>query len=168
MYTLHTFAAFDSGDGLPMPLTLDLVLAVLHHLGILILVGCLAAELALLSLRADGRSAEILARIDLAYGLIAGAVLCFGLARVFWGARESGFYMENPVFWLKLGLFLLIALVSIRPTMTFIRWRRLARAGGGAPPATEIATTRRWVLLQAGLLLALPIFAALMARGIGL
>jgi len=120
-----------------MPLTLDLVLAVLHHLGILTLVGCLAAELALLSLRADGRSSEILARIDLAYGLIAGAVLS-------------------------------IALISIRPTMTFIRWRRLARAGGGAPPATEIATTRRWVLLQAGLLLALPIFAALMARGIGL
>jgi putative membrane protein len=44
----------------------------------------------------------------------------------------------------------------------------LARAGIGAPPAIEIATTRRWVLLQAGLLLALPIFAALMARGIGL
>jgi putative membrane protein len=72
------------------------------------------------------------------------------------------------VFWLKLGLFLLISLVSIRPTMTFIRWRRLARAGGGAPPPTEIATTRRWVLLQAGLLIALPLFAALMARGIGL
>jgi putative membrane protein len=44
----------------------------------------------------------------------------------------------------------------------------LARAEGSTPPAIEIATTRRWVLLQAGLLLALPIFAALMARGIGL
>jgi putative membrane protein len=154
--------------GLPMPLTLDLLLAVLHHLGVLILVGCLAAELAVLSLRTGGHGAEILARIDLAYGLSAGAALSFGLARVFWGARGSSFYLENPVFWLKLGLFLLIALVSIRPTMTFIRWRRLARAGIGAPPAIEIATTRRWVLLQAGLLLALPIFAALMARGIGL
>jgi putative membrane protein len=151
-----------------MPLTLDLLLAVLHHLGILILVGCLAAELALLSLRADGRSAEILARIDLAYGLSAGAVLSIGLARVFWGARGSGFYLESPAFWFKLGLFLLIALISIRPTMTFLRWRRSARVEGSAPPATEIATTRRFVLLQAGLLIALPIFAALMARGIGL
>jgi len=151
-----------------MPLILDLLLAVLHHLGILVLAGCLAAEFALLSLPAGRHWAETLSRIDLAYGLSAGAVLSIGLARVFWGARGSGFYLESPAFWFKLGLFLLIALVSIRPTMTFLRWRRLARAEGSAPPATEITATRRWVLLQAGLLLALPIFAALMARGIGL
>ncbi|MCA3278604.1 MAG: DUF2214 family protein [Roseomonas sp.] len=149
-------------------MNIDLLLAVLHHLGILVLVGCLAAELTVLFLRAGSHWAEILSRLDLVYGLSAGAVLSFGLARVFWGARGSGFYLENPVFWLKLGLFLAISLVSIRPTMTFLRWRRLARAEGGTPPAAEIATTRRWVLLQAGLLLALPIFAALMARGIGL
>ena len=150
-----------------MPLTLDLLLAVLHHLGILVLAGCLVAELALLSLPPDRRWAETLPRIDLAYGLSAGAVLSIGLARVFWGAKGSGFYLENPVFWLKLGLFLVIALLSIRPTITFLRWRLLARSEGAVPTISDVTGTRIWVLVQAGLLLGLPIFAALMARGIG-
>ena len=148
--------------------TLDLLLAVLHHLGILVLAGCLVAELAVLSLPPDRRWAETLPRIDLAYGLSAGAVLSIGLARVFWGAKGSGFYLENPVFWLKLGLFLVIALVSIRPTITFLRWRLLARSEGVVPTISDVTATRIWVLVQAGLLLALPILAALMARGIGL
>ena len=151
-----------------MPLTLDLLLAVLHHLGILVLAGCLVAELAVLSLPPGRRWAETLPRIDLAYGLSAGAVLSVGLARAFWGSKGSGFYLENLAFWLKLGLFLVIALLSIRPTMTFLRWRRLARAEGTVPSISDVTGTRIWVLVQAGLLLGLPIFAALMARGIGL
>lgn len=146
----------------------DLLLAVLHHLGILALAGCLVAELSVLSLPPGHRWAETLPRIDLAYGISAGAVLSIGLARVFWDAKGSGFYLENPVFWVKLGLFIVIGLVSIRPTMTFLRWRRVAQMAGGVPAVTEIASTRHWVLLQMGLLLSLPIFAALMARGIGL
>jgi putative membrane protein len=52
--------------------------------------------------------------------------------------------------------------------MTFIRWRRLARAEGAVPSVGEVCGTRMWVLVQAGLLLGLPVLAALMARGIGL
>jgi putative membrane protein len=44
----------------------------------------------------------------------------------------------------------------------------VARAEGTVPSASEVGGTRMWVLVQAGLLLALPILAALMARGIGL
>jgi putative membrane protein len=52
--------------------------------------------------------------------------------------------------------------------MTFLRWRRLARAEGTVPALSEVSGTRIWVLVQAGLLLGLPVLAALMARGIGL
>jgi putative membrane protein len=34
-------------------------------------------------------------------------------------------------------------------------------------PATEIATSRRFIHLQAGMLVLIPIFAAAMARGYG-
>ena len=150
-----------------MSATLDLALAVLHHLGILTVFGVLVAELALLCLQPTQRWVELIARVDLAYGIAAGFVLAAGFARVAWGIKDAGFYLGNPVFWLKLGLFVVIGLISVAPTLTYLRWRRAARAGGTLPGAAEVARARRWVLLQTVLFAALPMLAAMMARGLG-
>ena len=150
-----------------MSATLDLTLAVLHHLGILTVFGVLVAELALLCLQPTQRWVELIARVDLAYGIAAGFVLAAGFARVAWGIKDAGFYLGNPVFWLKLGLFVVIGLISVAPTLTYLRWRRAARAGGTLPGAAEVARARRWVLLQTVLFAALPMLAAVMARGLG-
>jgi putative membrane protein len=150
-----------------MSTTLDLTLTVLHHLGILTVFGVLMAEMALLWLQPSPRWVELIARVDLAYGIAAGFVLAAGFARVAWGVKDAGFYLGNPVFWLKLGLFVVIGLISVAPTLTYLRWRRAARAGGALPGAAEVARARRWVLLQIGLFAALPMLAAMVARGLG-
>jgi putative membrane protein len=150
-----------------MSITLDLVLAGLHHLGILAVFGVLMAEWAVLHLQPSLRGVELIARVDLGYGVFAGLVLAAGIARVAWGVKGASFYLGNPVFWMKLGLFAVIALISVRPTLNYLRWRRVARSGGGLPSLAEFARTRGWVLLQLGLFAALPILAAMMARGIG-
>ena len=146
----------------------ELVLAMLHHLGILAVFGFLLAELAILRLPICTRMVDVLARVDLGYGLAAGLVLAAGLARVLWGEKGAAFYTENPVFWVKLGLFALIALISIRPTLAYLRWRRRARASASLPQGGDIAQARLWVALQVGLFAGLPLCAALMARGLGL
>lgn len=150
-----------------MSATLDLALAVLHHLGILTVFGVLVAELALLCLQPTQRWVELIARVDLAYGIAAGFVLAAGFARVAWGIKDAGFYLGNPVFWLKLGLFVVIGLISVAPTLTYLRWRRAIRTGGPLPGLAELARARRWVLLQTVLFAALPMLAAMMARGLG-
>lgn len=150
-----------------MSATVDLALAVLHHLGILTAFGVLMAELALLCLQPAQRWVEVIAGVDLAYGIAAGFVLAAGFARVAWGVKDASFYLGNPVFWLKLGLFMVIGLISVAPTLTYLRWRRATRADGALPGAAEVARARRWVLLQTVLFAGLPMLAAMMARGLG-
>ena len=66
------------------------------------------------------------------------------------------------------GLFVVVGLVSVVPTLKYLRWRREHRASGALPGPLEIRRARSWVAAQAGLLAALPLLAALMARGLGL
>ena len=150
-----------------MSATLDLALTALHHVGILVLFGVLMAEWVLLCLPLSLRGIELIAKVDLAYGVFAGLVVAAGCARVAWGAKSASFYLGYSVFWMKLGLFVAIALISVLPTLTYLRWRRTARAGGALPGAAAVVRTRRWVLLQLGLFTALPVLAAMMARGFG-
>lgn len=150
-----------------MNATLDLTLTTAHHLSILALFGCLLAEWVLLGLPPSSPWVERLSRVDLAYGVLAALVLAAGLARVAWGVKGAGFYTGNPVFWTKLGLFALIGLISVAPTLRYLGWRRASRADGSLPGPAQVQGARRWVGAQLVLFAALPLLAALMARGIG-
>jgi putative membrane protein len=56
-----------------------------------------------------------------------------------------------------------IGLLSVPPTIEFIRWRR----AGVAPDDAGIGKVRRYVHVQLALFVLLLIFAAAMARGYG-
>ena len=60
-------------------------------------------------------------------------------------------------------LYVIIAGLSIKPTRTFITWRR----AGGVPDGDAIAGVRRIIHLELGLLALMPLMAVLIARGIG-
>lgn len=144
--------------------SIDAGLAWLHHLGAFALVAVLFAEWCLAgSPRLDRDGLQRLARLDLFYGALAVAMLLAGLARLLWGARGWSFHADNPVFWLKLGLFALIGLLSVVPTLRLLRWRRSAEL----PAAGELRALRRWMSAELLLLPALLACASLMARGIG-
>jgi putative membrane protein len=65
-----------------------------------------------------------------------------------------------------MALLLAVTLLSLPPTFRYIRWNARAKATGSLPSKDEIATLRRYLWAEAGLLAAVPVFAALMARGI--
>ncbi|OGN42461.1 MAG: hypothetical protein A2623_09685 [Caulobacterales bacterium RIFCSPHIGHO2_01_FULL_70_19] len=141
----------------------DLILAILHHLLVFGLVAMLAIERALL--RGETVDAIRLARLDAGFGATAALVIAVGVGRVLLGGKGWAFYVENPFFWTKMASFLLIGLLSIAPTLLFIRWRK-ASAGGRtfAPPADELKRARRWLGLEALLLIPLLASAAATAR----
>jgi putative membrane protein len=140
----------------------------LHFIAIFSAVACLAAERALYRPALDAASAQRLTRLDLGYGLSAVAILLTGLARVFWLGKGAAFYGGNPLFWAKLAVFAVVALLSLPPTVHYLRWRP-ALAAGQAPQVHPAAYRRVRALLWCEALgfLLLPLLAALMARGIG-
>ena len=58
-----------------------------HHVAVFSLAGVLAAELALFSLELKAQSIRRIVAIDQRYGIIAVAVMVFGVDRVIWGAK---------------------------------------------------------------------------------
>ena len=148
---------------------LDWLLASFHHICVFALFVILGTQIVLVR---PGMDAGVLARVgrlDLFYGIIAGLTLFAGLLRVFFGAKDSGFYLANHVFWTKLVLFLLVALLSIRPTLRIIAWRRALASDPKALPADkDVRQTRIFIHAEAVVLFLIPIAAAAMARGIGL
>lgn len=146
---------------------LDTVLAIFHHLCVFGLFVILASEMALVRPGISADTVARVARIDGAYGIVAALALVAGALRDLYGAKGTEFYTHNPIFWTKIGLFIAIGLLSIPPTLNFIRWRKALRANPNAvPDAKSLQSTRRFVHIELALLFLLPILAAMIARGI--
>lgn len=146
----------------------DLILAIAHHLAVFTLVAIFAAEFALLRPGVEGKRLGQLSALDAAYGATASLVIIVGIIRVIFGAAGWEYYVGNWVFWAKMIAFLGVGLASIPPTLAIARWRKVAKTDAGfVPAAPEVSAARRFLYLQAGLLVFIPSFAAAMARGYG-
>jgi putative membrane protein len=148
---------------------IDWLLASFHHLAVFSLAAILSAEIVLTAGAIDDRMALRLARVDAWFGITAAVALGAGLLRVFLGAKGVDYYIANMFFWLKMTLFLGIALISAAPTYLYVVWRRRVRADPSfRPPADEIVQLRRALFVEAGLFALIPLCAAAMARGYGM
>ncbi len=148
----------------------DLILAIVHHLTVFGIAAVLAAELALLRPAAmSPHTVKLLGRFDAVYGMLALAILAIGSGRVFHGAKGADFYLHNPVFWIKVGAFAVVGLLSIRPTVRIMAWQKSLKADAAfTPPADELKALRRRKLAEVHVFGLIPVAAAVMARGIGL
>ncbi|WP_399682016.1 DUF2214 family protein [Xenophilus sp.] len=149
-------------------MTLEAILAYLHILAILTMVVFLSSEAALCRMEwMNAKVVERLARVDMVYGIAAVTVLATGIARTVWGIKGSAWYWTNPLLHVKLTLFVIVGVMSIFPTISYLRWRRRLRADGTLPAEAEVRKTRRLVMIQAHLVALIPLFAVFLARGFG-
>jgi putative membrane protein len=149
--------------------SLDLVLELIHHVAVFSLVGVVAAEFMLIQPGLTGPRLQQVGALDATYGGLATLIVIAGVARVIWGDAGWQFYVMNWTFWTKMALFVAVGLLSVPPTIQLARWRRMGRADPGfVAPAEGIAAVRKYFVAEFALLFFIPIFAALMARGIGL
>ena len=144
-------------------MTTDAWLAIAHHVAVFTLLGSLAAEWALVQPGLTPAAAARVARIDLVYGISAGAVVVFGILRLVFGAKDFDFYSGNPLFWLKMASLAAVAVLSIRPTLAYFRWQKVEFAVSDS----DVAAVHQSLLRQLAVFPLIPIFAALMARDIG-
>jgi putative membrane protein len=143
----------------------DLILAMAHHLAVFSLVAVYVAELVIVRQSMSVDDVRRVANLDALYGILAGLVALIGAARVAFGGKGWLFYQTNPIFWLKIGLFVIVGLLSVPPTLAYIAWRRQQRAEPEwVPSAPAIAAARGWLLVEGLFLTAIPLAAAAMAR----
>jgi putative membrane protein len=146
------------------------VLVVYLHFAAMILIAVFLAIEYLICVPGLAREkVKLLARIDLLYLIAAVLALATGAARLVWFGKGAGFYLHNPVFYLKLALFVAVGLISVPPTMQYLRWMRMLKSGAGAVAADfEVLRARRYVLAELVLFALIPFLAVMMARGIGI
>jgi putative membrane protein len=135
----------------------------LHFIAILALTAALIIENMALKPTINGEDARNLAKVDAVYGVAAALTLLFGLSLWLWIGKPAEFYSQNPIFQLKLGLFFLLALLSIYPAIFFIRNRKSTATTIAVPRLIGVLTKLELVVL-----VITPLLAFLMARGIGL
>lgn len=146
----------------------DALLAYAHFLAILFLTAVLCAELAVYRQELAAPMARRLQRIDLFFGIAALLVIVTGIARIVFGLKGADFYLHNPIFWTKMGLFLLVGLLSIAPTVHYLRWNATLSAGADSirdEPSTY-GRIRSLLLAEIVVLAFILLCAALMSRGL--
>ena len=128
---------------------LDALLAYLHYISIFTLIVFLTAESVVLRPDMTPEIRKRLGRYDAVYGVAAVAVVVTGVLRVIYGAKGYAFYVHNPIFHIKIGLFILVVLMSIVPTINILRWKKQGKTlPDFVPTPSEIAKTRRWVMVE--------------------
>ena len=143
------------------------LVAYLHYLAIVLLAGFLIAEMVVCRPPLQADQVRLLPRLDIVFFGGALLALATGLLRLFSYAKGIGFYLPNPFFIAKMALYVAVAVLSIKPTTSFLRWRRRLTESDTLPPPAEIAAMRRLIHVEVALLALMPLMAVLMARGIG-
>lgn len=145
----------------------EALLAYAHFVAILGLVVFVTSEAALC--RTEWLNAAVVRRLVVVDRICVSAailVLLTGLVRTWLGAKGMDWYWQQPLLHAKVALYGVGALMSIRPTQAFRRWRQALDQDGSLPADSEIKAIRRLVMWQAHLLVVIPLAATLLARGV--
>jgi putative membrane protein len=145
-------------------MTTEIILRYVHFISIFAIVSSLVAEHLLLKKELSRTEIGRLSRIDAVYGIAALTLLCAGLTLWLGGfGKPSIYYSKNWIFHAKITLFVTVGLLSIYPTIFFIKNRK-----GNPDETIAIPSAIFWMLrFELLLLFIIPLLAGLMARGIG-
>jgi putative membrane protein len=145
-------------------MTTEIFLRYIHFISIFMIVSTLAAEHLFLKKEMTRKELAKLARIDAVYGIAALVLVAAGLT-LWLGSfgKPSVYYSKNWIFHTKIALFILVGILSIKPTIFFLRQRK-----GSPDEIVSVPSSIFWLLrLELLLLFIIPLLAGLMSRGIG-
>ena len=143
--------------------------AYIHYLGIILCFGSLLYERIFLKIDLNKKEVINMIIADVIYGIAGLAILITGILRVKFFGQGGEFYLNNPIFWLKVSLYIIIGLLSLYPTTTYILWA-IPLSKNELPNISADLVKRFKFIISTELIgfAVIPFFATLMARGIGL
>jgi putative membrane protein len=144
------------------------LIAFLHHLLAFTLVAAVSVQVALFKPPLTVSQARRIQRTDMIYGLSAVLLIVVGLLRVFMFEKGSDYYFSNAYFHGKLTLFVIVALLSIYPTVLFASWKKWTRQGMAPEVSdTQVRRVRMLLMFQLTGIVGILFCATFMADGWG-
>lgn len=108
-----------------------------------------------------------LQRVDIIYMICGAMVATSGITRIILGFKGTDWYIAQPMLHAKVLLFLIVGIYSVRVSIALQKWQgRFEDENGALPDEAEIRRVRRMILIEAHLIMIIPLFAVLFARGI--
>ena len=139
-----------------------------HFFAFFALTAALMLQLTLISESISVDIAKRIQRADRVYGIAAILLLIFGLLRVYYFDKGVDYYFSNAFFLLKIGVFVLVGLMSLYPTIIYLRWNAELKQNISPDLSTrQVHLLRRIIHTELVGILAVLLCAALMARGLG-
>lgn len=142
-------------------MTAEIIVRYFHFLAIFALFALLTVQHTLLKNKVDASTMKKIAVVDAAYGVTALLVLFAGLGLWLWVGKPAGFYTHNWAFHTKVTLFILVAILSIVPSIFIFKNRRTT---------VDVTIPKSLVMLirlELLILCIIPLLAVLMANGVG-
>jgi putative membrane protein len=142
-----------------------IIVAWIHYASIMLMMASLLGEHLLFKQELTAAHAQTIQRLDTVYGASAATVLITGILRMFL-EKGAAYYNHHIAFHILFGIFVVAALLSIYPTLIFLRWRSDTVAGRGQQLAPDQFKKIQMILrFEMTLLLLAPFFATWMAHG---
>ena len=149
--------------------TQSALVAYVHYLCIILCFGALIFERLQLKIELNRKEVISIILADIVYGLAGVMLIVTGVLRVIYFGQGAEFYIQNPLFWIKIASYVAVGLLSLYPTVTYILWA-IPLSKNNLPTITSGLVSRfRWIInIELIGFSFIPLIASLMARGIGL
>ena len=145
-------------------MTTEILVRYFHFITIFAVVAAVIGQHLLLKETMTVREIKRIAVLDSVYGISAILLVAAGLTLWFGVGKPAEFYTKNWIFHTKVTLAVVMAILSIFPTIFFLKNRK------GDDLDKEIAvpkSIKMYIRLELLLIFIIPLLAALMAKGVG-
>lgn len=145
------------------------IAAYLHYLSLGLIFTSLSTELFTLKQDLTNREGWRILIADTIYGIAGITVLVTGILRYLYFEKGADYYSHQPVFWMKISVFIVVGLLSLYPTVSFLMWIKSLRAE--KPPEVsleKVKTLKTIIHVELVGFSVIPLLATMMARGITL
>ena len=125
------------------------LLKYLHFTGIFLVVGSLFAEAWMVRATMNRSELKTLGKIDGIYGL--ASIITVGAGLVLWLSdigKPPEFYQTNGLVYIKLAIFTLVGLMSIYPTVFFMKQRQSKKHPNGEEAVEIPGAIKKVILLR--------------------
>jgi len=138
----------------------EIIFRYIHFIGIMSLASTLVMQHLILSTEVTKQELKKIIFLDVIYAVSALLTLVAGLSLWLSVGKDASFYSTNPLFHIKLTLFIVMFLFSIYPTLYFRKSRKSAQDTITMPKMIIMS-----VRMQLLLVFLIPLLGVFIARG---